>query len=379
VTYLQQLSELQPPSLLEPEAGLLMADVHSLMSQPKHALAALQKTQSLILKRFSQPDYLEQIPDILFRKIKIQEALHDYKGSYASYRELHTRYPEHEHALEAEQNMQRLTDEKGVMEQPLTKKEQKHRLRRLLAKTRFQRVIDEIETLRDQKQNLLPQYYFMLADAYKGLRKRPAANRILTEFLNKFPGHTRTAKARFLIARNLWNLGNPRGAADGFQKAIQASRKPKLAAEARYLLGAVYEDLKNEGKALKEYNDLINKFHKSEFAEKAAWRIGWAHYRAHRWQKAHDRFQTNMDRFPDGEFVEKNGFWLAKALEKLDQPKAAQKAFQTVYAQFPFTYYGLQQVQRVLRTNSFKIPIRRLYDVNNSSSYGLWIFASTKV
>ncbi len=344
---LQTLNALKPPSLLAPAAGLLMADVHSLMNQPKEALTALQFTEQLILKRFPQPKYREQIPEILHRQIQIQETLRDFKGSYESYRRLYTHYPEHEHALDALTQMQRLEEKEGVFAQPLTEREKKRRVRRLLAKTRFERVIEEIEAMRKQHQPLPANYYFYLADAYKGLRKRPAANRVLTEFLNKHANHKNEAKARFTIARNLWNLGNPQGAAEGFQKAIRMSRKPRLAAEAQYLLGAVYEDLQQEKDAFREYEDLFRKSPDAEFAEKGAWRIGWAHYRAQRWLQAKEWFEKSIQRFPNGNLIEKNRFWLAKTLEQLGQPDEALKAFQNVFSIFPFTYHGLQAGKRL--------------------------------
>ena len=80
----------------------------------------------------------------------------------------------------------------------------------LLSDVRYQQVIIEITELLKNKPPLPGRFYFYLAKAQKGLRKRNLANTALRKFLKHYPQHTRVQEAMFTIGRNLWNTGHYR-------------------------------------------------------------------------------------------------------------------------------------------------------------------------
>ncbi|CAI2717472.1 tRNA (adenosine(37)-N6)-dimethylallyltransferase MiaA [Nitrospina watsonii] len=340
---LDQLATQFPQSLLIARAHWLKADIHRLQNQPESALHQLQAAYRLIGKQDYLEDSQETLPDMLGQQAALYEQLEDAQGLYDTYRTFYVTYPDHPKAANAADRMEQLAQQPGVTVRSLSLRERARRLRTLLRQAHFETVIEETRSLMKTSDRILPgRFYFILADAYQGLRDRAAANDVLQEFMRRYPQHRRVPKAAFTVARNLWNLGNRDGAREGFEQVAKSARRRDLKTEALFIVGKIYEEAKDEAAALRTYRALAKDHAQTEFGQQAAWQIGWVHYRAGRWQEAASQFRANRKRSPQGDLVDKNAFWLAKSLEQLNRHEDAHEVYADLIAQYPYTYYGLQ-------------------------------------
>ena len=227
---------------------------------------------------------------------------------------------------------------------PLTSRETRKRLRALLNNVEYATAIQEIKTIKRglKKEPLPANLYFYWAEAHKGLRKRSKANIVLRQFLKKYPKHHRTAEAHFLLAGNLWNLGNPSGALNHIRILLKDSPNSRWVPQSLLYQGRIYEDIRKTTKAIETYRILSRRFGNELLGEIAAWRMGWIHFKAGKWQKAFDQFKENLDQSPKSSRTDKNLFWMAKTAEKLNKTAVAQTLFKELARRFPYTYYGLE-------------------------------------
>jgi tRNA dimethylallyltransferase len=341
--------EKYPHSLLIPEARLLRADAFEGLKKFEDALHELEKVEKQITRKFSTEQWRERAPGIILRQIKLAKLLRNHKKVYDLYRKLYIRHPKTATHQQARIQMERMVQNLSLPPQPLTEKETRKRMRQLLNKVDYSTVIRDINEIEKRLSNkaLPASLFFYLAEAHKGLRKRSQANSVLRKFLKTYPRHRRVPEAHFLIAGNLWNLGNPNGALDHINALLRTSPYSRWVPQALFYQGRILEDIRKPGEALKTYQTLINKFRNEPQGEMASWRSGWVHCKARQWQKAYDQFRDNLDRFPKGGHADKNLFWMAKAAEKLERATEAQALYKDLAERFPFTYYGLQGRTRV--------------------------------
>jgi len=348
-TVLQQTSSLlkkYPLTLLTPEVHLLRADAHEKLGSLKEAIKELKLSERRIARKFSAHKRKVLVPDIINHQIKLSKTLKDHDQVYNLYRKLHIRHPEFAARFQAKVQMERMVKDLSLTPRPLTLRETRKRMRALLNRVNYATVIQEIRSLQKQMRNepLPADLYFYWAEAHKGLRKRSKANIVLRKFLRKYPKHRRTSEAHFLMAGNLWNLGNPSGALSHINKLLKTSQNSKWVPQALLYQGRIYEDIRKTKKAIATYRNLSRRFGQDMLGEMAAWRIGWIHFKADRWQKAFDQFKDNLDQTPKGNLTDKNLFWMAKAAEKLNKTVEAQALFKHLAIRFPYTYYGLKAI-----------------------------------
>ncbi len=340
-----------PHTLLVPEVRLLRADVYEASGKFRDAVKELERAEKIISRKLASRKWTPQIPDLIKRQIRLTKLLQDHDRVYLLYRKLYIRHPKVAARLQAKVQMDRLVKNVSVTPRPLTPREIRRRMRALLNKVGYSTVIREIRAIQKKKklksERLSPALFFYWAEAWKGLRKRPKSNAVLNMFLKQYPKHHRAAEAQFLIAGNLWNLGNPQGALHYIKVLLRTSPNSKWAPRALFYRGRIYEDMREPGRALAAYRMLAEKFSQETQGEMAAWQSGWLHCKAGHWQEAYDQFKRNLRRFPKGNLSDKNLFWMAKAAEKLKQDKEAQTLFKDLAVRFPFTYYGLQAVNHL--------------------------------
>ena len=344
-----RLLKMHPLTLLIPEVRLFRADAHEELGNFREAIKELQRAEKLIARKFSTRKWKVLIPDIINRQIKLSKLLRNHEQVYNLYRKLYIRHPKVAARFQAKVQMDRMVKELSLTSRPLTLRETRRRMRALLRSVEYTPVIQEIKAIQKKlKREPLPaDLYFYLAEAHKGLRKRSEANIVLRQFLRKYPKHRRTSEARFLMAGNLWNLGNPSGALSHIGTLIKRSPNSKWVPQALFYQGRIYEDIKEPTKALETYRILARKFGRETQGEMAAWRSGWIHFKAGQWQKAFDQFKDNLDQSPKGNHTHKNLFWMAKAAEKLDKASEAQILFKDLAHRFPYTYYGLEAINHL--------------------------------
>ena len=344
---LQQTSRLlkkYPLTLLIPEVRLLRADAHEALGNFQKAIKELSQAEKLIARKFSTRKWKVLVPDIINRQIKLAKLLRDHEQVYNLYRKLYIHHPKVAARFQAKVQMDRMVKDLSLTPKPLTRRELRKRMRALLSKVEYETVIEEIKAIqKDLRNKPLPaNLYFYLAEAHKGLRKRSKANSVLRQYLRKYPGHRRTSEAHFLMAGNLWNLGNPTGALAHINSLLESSPNSKWVPQALFYQGRIYEDIQKPARAIETYRTLTRKFGNATQGEMAAWRIGWIHIKAEQWQKAFDQFKDNLDQLPKSNLTDKNLFWMAKAAEKLNKSPEAQLLFKDLAQRFPYTYYGLE-------------------------------------
>jgi tRNA dimethylallyltransferase len=336
-------------TLLIPEVRLLRADAYENLGNFQKAIEELKQAEKLIARKFSTHKRKELVPDIINHQIKLSKLLRDHDQVYNLYRKLYIRYPKVAARFQAKVQMDRMAKELSLTPRPLTLRETRRRIRALLNSVEYVTVIEEIKTIQKKLKNkqLPADLYFYRAEAHKGLRKRSKANIALRQFLRKYPEHRRTSEAHFLMAGNLWNLGNPSGALNHINTLLKKSPDSRWVPQALLYRGRIYEDIKKTAKAIETYRILALRFGRETLGEMAAWRIGWIYFKAGQWQKAFNQFKDNLDQSPKGSRSDKNLFWLAKATEKLNKASEAQILFKDLAQRFPYTYYGLEAINHL--------------------------------
>ena len=338
-----------PLTLLIPEIRLLRANAYEALGNFQEAIKELNQAEKIIARKFSTQKWKGLIPDIINHQIKLSKLLRDHEQVYSLYRKLYIRHPKVAERFQAHIQMDRIVQDLSLPSRPLTPRETRKRMRALLNSVEYLPVIEGIEAIQKKLQGeaLPANLYFYLAEAHKGLRKRSKANSVLRKFINNYPKHRRTSEAHFLIAGNLWNLGNPTGALSHINTLLKLPPNSKWVTKALFYQGRIYEDIKKPALAIKTYHTLTRKFGNTTQGEMAAWRIGWIDIKAKQWQKAFDQFKDNLTQSPKNNLTDKNLFWMAKAAEKLDKITEAQVIFKDLALRFPYTYYGLEAINHL--------------------------------
>ena len=259
-----------PLTLLIPEVRLLRANAYEALGNFQEAIKELNQAEKIITRKFSTRKWKLLIPDIINHQIKLSKLLRDHEQVYSLYRKLYIRHPKVAERFQAHIQMDRIVQDLSLPSRPLTPRETRKRMRALLNSVEYLPVIEEIEALQKKLQGepLPANLYFYLAEAHKGLRKRSKANSVLRKFIKKFPKHRRTSEAHFLIAGNLWNLGNPTGALNHINTLLKNSPNSRWVTQALFYQGRIYEDIQKPALAIKTYRLLTRKFSNATQGEK---------------------------------------------------------------------------------------------------------------
>ena len=342
---LEQINTLQenfPNTLLYAQHRLLRAKVLEQDGKITDALKVLADTEQR-LSGFSKTSRSRSyLPEIIFHQGQLFQQLKKANEAYDRYRKLHIAYPMHARTQQVKGEMNKLSEQSGVTIKALTIDEHGQRISELLKKVQYEQAITEINELLKRKPLLPGRFYFYLAKAYKGLRKRNRANAALRKFLKHYPQHARVQKALFTIGRNFWNMGYYRDGLQYFQKAIDNAPGSSLASQTGFFIGKMHEEKRRYAQATQHYTKVVNQFGSDEYAERAAWQLGWLHYNKGDFQKALDYFMDSARLYPSGLFIESSMFWTAKSAEKLKRGDLAQQLFKDVNNRFPYTYYGIR-------------------------------------
>ncbi|MFQ5445012.1 MAG: tol-pal system YbgF family protein, partial [Nitrospinales bacterium] len=338
-----------PNTILYPQAELLRAETLKNLDQQSRAIELLNKTIQQISRHKDYVSFKPHLPELILKLADLHQSIQNNKEAYVLYRKLYLEYPVHEVMEFADPALERLSSQTLVVPPPLTLKDHARRIRGLLSGVRYGQAIKEINYLQLMSGNVpLPaRFFFYLARAERGLRDRAKANQALNKFIDSYPNHPRVSEARYYIARNLWNLGEDRKSIEIFQRIIRDQPASEWAINAHFLMGRIYEENKQLALAVKHYRILVNRFKRHEHAQSAAWRLGWILNRKGEYKKAAERFQKNARLLKNGLYVENNLFWMAKAYEKAGMKEAARSAFSDLYADYPYTFYGLQAKVRL--------------------------------
>lgn len=338
-----------PNTIIYPQAELLRAEVLKKLDQPTQAIELLEKAIQRISRDKDFESFKPHLPELILKLADLHQSKQNHKEAYVLYRKLYLEYPVHEVMEFAEPALERLSTETLVVPPPLTLRDHSRRIRALLSGVRYREAIKEINYLQlmNGSDPLPAKFHFYLARAERGLRDRAKANQALNKFIDSYPDHPRVSEARYYIARNLWNLGDNRKSIEILQRITRDQPASEWAINAHFLMGRIYEENRQLALAVKHYQILVNKFKRHEHAQSAAWRLGWILYRKGEYKKAAEQFKKNAHLFPNGLYDDNNLFWMAKAYEKTGMTEEARNAFSNLYADYPYTFYGLQAKVRL--------------------------------
>jgi tRNA dimethylallyltransferase len=342
---LEQVNIIQrkfPKTLLLIKSNILLAKILEQDNKIEEALNLLTEIRNRISTLSKSSEYRLHLPEIIYYQGNLFQKLGQFNEAYSRYRFLHIEFPTNYLTYEAKIKMKKIAQENtSIIIKPLTLDEYEKRIKVLLKNIAYQQVVSEISELLKSKILLPANFYFNLAKAQKGLRKRKESNSILKKFLNNYPNHRRTQEALFIIGRNHWNTGYYRDGLKYFKDSIDNKNDPRLTNQARFFVGKMHEEKKEYSQATTYYKILTNKF-ADEYAERAAWQLGWMNYKIGNFKKSYNYFNDSINKYPSGLFIESSMYWSAKSAEKLKKNELAQQIFKNVNTTFPYTYYGIR-------------------------------------
>ena len=330
-----------PNTLLLTKSNILLAKILEKDNKIQTALNVLGEAEKRI-SGFSMPsEYRSYLPEVIFLQGHLYQKLGKKNEAYDRYRLLHIVAPTNQLTQQAKGEMIKLAKDMAIGIKSLALNEYEQRTRALLRDVEYQQIVSEVSELLKHNTSLPANFYFYLARAQKGLRKRNLSNSALRKFLEHHPNHRRKQEALFMIGRNLWNTGYYRDGLKYFKNSIDTATNHTLANQARFFIGKMHEEKKRYPKATKYYTELVSKS-SDEYAERAAWQLGWMNYTIGNFKKAYDYFDNSVRKYPSGLFIESSMFWSAKSAKQLKHMDLAQQIFTNVNMTFPYTYYGIR-------------------------------------
>ena len=382
------LIEKFPHTILLLEAGIFRAELLKRLGQNEKAVQFLGEIEKFIKNKPGGKSFKTWLPKIIFRQGELYETLNEPEKAMGFYWKLFIHYSTHPATDKALLKIERLAKTRSLFPPALSLGDHSKRIKNLLRGVRYQKAITEITLLKKTivGSQLPPKFYFYQARAHNGLRQRQKANEVLHEFLKTYPAHPRVPEAKYIIGRNAWNIGKPQKSVDYFQSVVNDHKNSQWTAKSHFLMGKVYEDIEKYEKAVESYQALADQDAQSIYAQKAAWNIGWSYYKREQYNKAFGQFENTAKTFPQGRYIEKILFWMAKVAEKTKGEESAQKIYQNISHRFPFTYYGLQANEKLIRQGIksasnitfmsgrlFK-PLAQINDIPETLSQGLTKF-----
>ena len=330
-----------PNTLLLTKSNILLAKILEKDNKIQTALNVLGEAEKRISGFSMRSEYRSYLPEVIFLQGHLYQKLGKKNEAYDRYRLLHIVFPTNQLTQQAKGEMIKLAKDMAIGIKPLALNEYEQRTRALLRDVEYQQIVSEISELLKHNTSLPANFYFYLARAQKGLRKRNLSNSALRKFLEHHPNHRRKQEALFMIGRNLWNTGYYRDGLKYFKNSIDTATNHTLANQARFFIGKMHEEKKRYPKATKYYTELVSKS-SDEYAERAAWQLGWMNYTIGNFKKAYDYFDNSVRKYPSGLFIESSMFWSAKSAKQLKHMDLAQQIFTNVNMTFPYTYYGIR-------------------------------------
>jgi len=330
-----------PNTLLLTKSNILLGKILEKDNKIQTALNVLGETEKRISGFSIRSEYRSYLPEVIFLQGHLYQKLGKKNEAYDRYRLLHIVAPTNQLTQQAKGEMIKLAKDMAIGIKSLALNEYEQRTRALLRDVEYQQIVSEVSELLKHNTSLPANFYFYLARAQKGLRKRNLSNSALRKFLEHHPNHRRKQEALFMIGRNLWNTGYYRDGLKYFKNSIDTATNHTLANQARFFIGKMHEEKKRYPKATKYYTELVSKS-SDEYAERAAWQLGWMNYTIGNFKKAYDYFDNSVRKYPSGLFIESSMFWSAKSAKQLKHMGLAQQIFTNVNMTFPYTYYGIR-------------------------------------
>lgn len=338
-----------PQSRIYPQAEQLRARALQGLGQTEQAIFFLEEAVTRLSGEKGESDFADHIPALIIQAGRLQETEKLPSRAYLNYRKIFVEHPNHDSAKVAENAIKRIVENQALKPPSLTERELKKRISRLFQSARYEEALRELNAFKKEMGNkkLPVEWYFNMATAYNGVRKRQLVVTVLKDFIKTYPNHDKVQQARFKIGRTLWNLGHNGEAKKYFRMVLDNTSKNSWKITSRFYLGRVHENSKQFEPAKKYYNELLAMGGGSSYLEKAAWRLGWIAFRTNNFDEGIKQFKKNIERWPGTIWTAKNLFWLAKLNELSGKKLEAVETFATLLEQFPYTYYGVRAEEKL--------------------------------
>ncbi len=339
-----------PHSRISPQAEQLRAKALQGMGQTEQAIIFLEEAITRLTGDKGEADFAFIIPELILQAGRFQETEKLPSRAYLNYRKIFVEYPNHDSAKIANNAIKRIVKNQALAPPSLTERELTKRVGRLFKSARYKEALQNLNTFKKEARGkkLPVKWYFNMATAYNGVRKRQLVVTVLKDFIKAYPNHNKVQQARFKIGRTLWNLGRNGEAKKFFRIVLKNTSKKSWKITSRFYLGRVHENSRQYEPAKKYYNELIALGGSSSYLEKAAFRLGWIAFRTKHFGEGIAQFQKNIARWQGSIWTAKNLFWLAKLYELSGKKLDALKTFASLLEQFPYTYYGVRAEQKLV-------------------------------
>ncbi len=332
-----------PQTALYPEAQQLRAKTLEALNKNSEAVQVLRDSLQSLPSKITRRKGRIIFPELKLHLAQLLVKLGKFEEADKVFKQILISHPDHANAEIAETERKKLLN-KNFKAIPLTLQEKEDRLKALLKKTEYKKVLAEINAISSKTSVLPAKFYFFQARAQARLGRRAKAVEALQLYIKLYPDHKRVPEAMYKIARHQWNLGENKASNAIFAEITTKYATSKWAAKSHYILGRMDEDKKNFKQASEQYLHLAKHHLDTEDGQWAAWRIGWMHYLNKEYNQAFLRFEENSKSTPSGFYIVNNLYWQAKSALKLKDKKAG-ALFQSVYERFPYSYYGLRGLQ----------------------------------
>jgi len=172
-----------PNTLLLTKSNILLAKILEKDNKIQTALNVLGEAEKRISGFSMRSEYRSYLPEVIFLQGHLYQKLGKKNEAYDRYRLLHIVFPTNQLTQEAKGEMIRLAKDMAINIKPLALNEYEQRTRALLRDVEYQQIVSEISELLKHNTSLPANFYFYLARAEKGLRKRNLSNSALKKFL----------------------------------------------------------------------------------------------------------------------------------------------------------------------------------------------------
>jgi tetratricopeptide (TPR) repeat protein len=148
--------------------------------------------------------------------------------------------------------------------------------------------------------DLLPNAFFVLASTYREVGNLPRAQEVLTELIERFPGHADLANWHLSRGFHFTQLGANEAAIEDFDAVLELERVVEsLRVRARYLRAVTRSGMRQFEQAVDEFEALIQSYPEHWMLPDFHYRLGTVHYSMRDYEASENMLKQYLSEFPD--------------------------------------------------------------------------------
>ncbi|MBN2374595.1 transglycosylase SLT domain-containing protein [bacterium] len=321
-----------PGRPLIPEVNLKLADIYLCQKEYARAIETYERCLRILPTK----------NDYILYKIGLAKLETDTESSIESFKTLIVNEPDSDFSRLARENINQLYPPDGANRLLKLSQDQKLRMtERLFQKNRYKSAIELYLHLIDNYTDPIRQCHarHRLAQCYDRTGQRELAIKELEYIVENAPEMDCMARARFLLARMLWNKHRNKEAEGHFKYILENCPSCEMNEEILYLLGRIAEEEGEFTKAVNYYEKIENGYVEGPFYWTAIWRIGWIYYIAGYHSYAASHFGAYWFMIRDQALQHKFLYWKGRAEEKTGNQKEAKESYETILDSQYFSFY----------------------------------------